>query len=189
MHTGSMFVFALAILVPFQKDGKWGYREKGGSVAIPPRYQMAREFSAQGIAAVVDEQGWAWIDHTGQVLVRPLVIDNGPDYFREGVARFRRDGKVGFFDRHGKIVIKPGYEFAMPFFEGRAAVCDGCAEVEEGEHRAVRGGKWGYIDAGGKLVVPLQFVEAGNFVKGHARVRSASGWQEIGVDGQPARRR
>src|SRR5512142_1792512 len=139
---------ALAALIPFEKDGKWGYRSSGGEVIIPPRYEMARAFSG-GIAAVVDDQGWAYIDHAGRVVLRPVVVDNGPDYFREGLARFRDNAKVGFFDRSGKVVIQPRYAYAMPFSEGRAAVCEGCAEIEEGEHRAVRGGKWGFINPGG----------------------------------------
>jgi hypothetical protein len=184
MHLFSVVLCALATLVPFEKDGKWGYRDNGGNVVISPRFEMAREFSPEGIAAVVDEQGWAYIDKAGRIVVRPLVVDNGPDYFREGVARFRRDGKVGFFDRRGKVVIQPGYAYAMPFFEGRSAVCENCAEIEEGEHRSVRGGKWGFIDRGGQLVIPLQFAEAGNFEHGRARVRVGANWRFVGKNGK-----
>jgi hypothetical protein len=42
---------------------------------------------------VVDDDGWAYIDTAGRAVIRPLVVDNGPDYFREGVARFRRNAK------------------------------------------------------------------------------------------------
>src|SRR5574340_842099 len=182
MHLYSIVLCALAALVPFEKDGKWGYRDNG-NVVISPRYELAREFSREGIAAVVDEKGWAYIDRAGRTVIRPLVVDNGPDYFREGLARFRRDGKVGFFDRRGKVVLQPAYTFAMPFFEGRAAVCEGCAEVEKGEHREVTGGKWGFLDRGGRLVIPLRFSEAGNFETGRARVRAGTTRHVIGPDG------
>ena len=184
MHLHLVVFCALAVLVPFEKDGKWGYRDNRGNVLIQPRYELAREFSAEGIAAVVDEKGWAYIDQSGRTVVRPLVVDNGPDYFREGVARFALDGKVGFFDRRGQVVIQPAYAFAMPFFEGRAAVCQGCTEIQEGEHRSIRGGKWGYIDRGGRLVIPLQFAEAADFENGRARVRAGAKWQYIGKDGK-----
>jgi hypothetical protein len=186
MHLHSLVLCALAVLVPFEKDGKWGYRDNSGNVLIQPRYELAQEFSPEGIAAVVDEKGWAYIDKAGRPVVRPLAVDNGPDYFREGVARFTRDGKVGFFDRSGKVVIQPVYAFAMPFFEGRAAVCEGCAEIQEGEHRSVRGGTWGFIDRGGRLVIPLRFAEAGNFENGRARVRAGAKWQYVGKDGKVA---
>ncbi|MFB3829195.1 MAG: WG repeat-containing protein [Bryobacteraceae bacterium] len=186
MHLFSAVLCALAALVPFEKDGKWGYRDNG-NVVISPRYELAREFSREGIAAVVDQEGWVYIDRTGRTVIRPLVVDNGPDYFREGLARFRRDGKVGFFDRRGSIAIQPAYTFAMPFSGGRAAVCEGCAEVENGEHREVAGGRWGYIDRTGRLVIPLEFSQAGNFEKGRARVRRGPDQLVIGMDGRPAK--
>lgn len=183
MHLACVVVLALAALVPFAEDGKWGYRDDDGRVAIPPRYEIAREFSAAGIAAVVDEKGWAYIDRSGRVLVRPLAVDNGPDYFREGLARFRNDDRVGFFDRRGRVVIQASYTFARPFVEGRAAVCNGCAEIMEGEHLAVRGGKWGFIDRRGRIVISLRFAEAGDFSNGLAQVRAGTKWQQIGKDG------
>ena len=186
MHPYLVVLCALAALVPFQKDGKWGYRDNAGKVVIAPRYETALEFSPEGIAAVVDEKSWAYIDTAGRIVVRPLVVDNGPDYFREGVARFRRDGKVGFFDRRGKVLIQPGFTYAAPFFEGRAAVCEGCTEIEEAEHRSARGGKWGFIDRSGKPVIALEFEEAGNFENGRARVRAGANWQYIGKDGKVA---
>ncbi len=192
MHVCSVVpavLFAIAVLIPFEKDGKWGYKDSGGKVVIPARYEMAREFSREGIAAVVDDEGWVYIDRTGQPVIRPLVIDNGPDYFREGVARFKRDGKVGFFDRRGKVVIQPGYAYARPFFEGRAAVCEGCTEVEDGEHRSVRGGKWGFIGRDGKLVIPLHFAQADDFESGRARVRNGVKWRYIDRNGRPRRGR
>ena len=182
----SIVVFALVALIPFEKDGKWGYQDKAGKVAISPRYQIAREFSREGMAAVVDDEGWAYIDEAGRIVIRPLAVDNGPDYFSDGVARFKRSGKVGFFDPRGKVVIQPGYAHAMPFSEGRAAVCDGCAEIEEGEHRSVKGGKWGFIDRRGELVIPLQFSEAGSFENGRARVRTGANWHYIGKNGKAA---
>jgi hypothetical protein len=172
-----------ARLVPFERDGKWGYKTSQGRVAIEPRYTMALEYSAEGIAAVVDEQGWAYIDRSGKLVIRPLAIDNGPDYFVEGLARFRVDGKIGFFERHGRVVIQPRYGYAMPFSQGRSAVCDGCREVAEGEHRFVRGGRWGFIDSAGALVIPLQFEDAGSFDKGRARVRLNGRWIYINRKG------
>jgi len=186
MH--ALVAFTLLTLIPFEKDGKWGYRDNSGKVVIPPRYPVAQAFSPEGLAAVVDDDGWAYIDTAGRAVIRPLVVDNGPDYFREGVARFRRNGKVGFFDARGNVVIQPDYAYAMPFSEGRAAVCNGCTEVPEGEHRRVKGGKWGFIDRRGVLVIPLQFSDAGSFENGRARVRTGNVWLYIGRNGRAAPR-
>ena len=169
--------------VPFEQDGRWGYRS-GRQVVIEPRFVVAHEFSPQDIAAVVDEHGWAYIDRHGKVVVRPMVVDNGPDYFKEGLARFTADGKVGFFDQRGRVVIQPRYAFAAPFSGGRAAVCDGCQERSEGEHRFVRGGRWGFIDRAGTLVIPIRFEEVESFEKGRARVKADGRWEYIDQQGR-----
>jgi len=174
------------MLAPFEKDGRWGYKDSAGKVVIPPHYQVAQEFSREGIAAVVDQQGWAYIDTGGSVVIRPLVVDNGPDYFAEDLARFTRAGKVGFFDRHGRVAVEPSYDYAMPFSEGRAAVCQGCAPTQDGEHRAVRGGRWGFIDRRGVLVVPLRFEQADSFEGGRARVRLGGQWRHVDREGKIA---
>ncbi len=171
MHILPMLLFAAAALIPFETGGKWGYRDVRGKVVLAARYEIAQAFSPAGMAAVVDEAGWAYIDTAGRVLIRPLVVDNGPDDFAEELARFRREGKVGFFDRRGKVVIEPRYSFALPFSEGLAAVCEGCTEQPDGEHTKLAGGRWGFIDRRGTLVIPARFDEAAAFEHGRARVR------------------
>jgi len=177
-----MTVF-LAFPAPFKHGEKWGYRDSDGRTVIAPQFEVALEFSAEGIAGVVDSQGWAYIDPTGRVLVRPVVVDNGPDYFSEGLARFRAGGKVGFFNGKGKVVIQAKYAFARPFAEGLAAVCDSCKEIREGEHTVVAGGKWGFIDTRGSLVIPLQFEDATSFENGKARVKEAGYWKYVDKKG------
>jgi hypothetical protein len=78
----------------FEEGGKWGYRDGKGRVVVQPRFIFANEFSTEGIAAVVDEKGWAYIDRKWNILIRPFVVDNGPDYFKEGLARFTADNKL-----------------------------------------------------------------------------------------------
>ena len=87
--------------------------------------------------------------NNGETVIRPFVVDNGPDYFKEGLAPFRIDNKFGFFDRKGKIIIRSQFDFAFPFHEGLAAICVGCKEGPEGEYHSVKGGTWGYINRGG----------------------------------------
>lgn len=51
--------------------------------------------------------------------------DNGDDYFSEGLQRIvDRDGKIGFRDTIGKIIIVPQFAFAFPFKDGYAKVTD-----------------------------------------------------------------
>ncbi|MCX6630268.1 MAG: WG repeat-containing protein [Candidatus Solibacter sp.] len=185
MNIFTALLCMLPVLVPFEKDGKWGYRDGSARVVISPRYEVAQGFTPEGIAAVVDQNGWAYIDAGGRVVIRPLVVDNGPDEFSESLARFRQGGKVGFFDTRGKVAIPPRFSFAMPFSQGRAAVCDGCVERKEGEHLAIRRGRWGYIDSRGDLIIPQQFEQAEAFRNGRARVRLGGAWRLIDMTGRP----
>jgi len=86
-----------------------------------------------------------------------LNFDNGPDYFVEGLARTVEGGKIGFMDAQLELRIAPQWDFAFPFEDGVAAVCNGCKDVPYGEHRAVVGGKWGYIDTHGRVLVPVSY--------------------------------
>ncbi len=155
--------------IPIERDGKWGYFDDKGRELISPQFVIANEFSAEKIAAVADEKGWAYIDTRGRILIRPLIVDNGPDPFREGVARFSVSGKFGYFDIKGKVVIEPKFSFGRQFSEGLAAVCFECVKVYDGEHWSMQGGKWGYINRLGELVVPFKFDSIEDFREGSAQ--------------------
>lgn len=79
--------------------------------------------------------------------------DNGDDYFSEGLQRIvDKDGKIGFRDSIGKIVIPPRYAFAFPFNEGYAKVTDsGHSEAvdKRGEYHQWISDTWYYIDKAG----------------------------------------
>lgn len=79
--------------------------------------------------------------------------DNGDDYFSEGLQRIvDKDGKIGFRDSIGKIVIPPRYAFAFPFKEGYAKVTDtGHREAvdKRGEYHQWISDSWYYIDKAG----------------------------------------
>ncbi len=81
-----------------------------------------------------------------------------------GLFSIIRNGKYGFIDKTGQIVINPQFKFAWSFSEGLAA-------VEIGDKQAILGGKWGYIDKTGKYVINPQFDEAWEFMYGHAMVK------------------
>lgn len=78
----------------------------------------------------------------------------------------KKDGKWGFADAKGKMVIKPQFLDAGSFSNGFAAV-----NID---------GKWGYIDKTGKVVIEQQFDGAKNFSSsGSAFVLTGDEWQLI----------
>ena len=87
---------------------------------------------------------------------RVLGFDNGADYFKDGLARtVSKNKKIGYFDTNLDIIIKPKYDFAFPFENKKAIVCNGCKKHREGEHSTMIGGIWGAIDTNGTIIIPL----------------------------------
>jgi len=179
-----LFCHAEELPAPFEDNDKWGYIDGRGKEIIPPQFIIAFDFSPEGIAAVVDTNGWAYIDTKGGIVIRPFVFDNGPDPFKDGLARFLIAGKIGYFDTRGRVVIAPMFDFGHPFSEGLAVVCSGCEKVHEGEHWSMQGGKWGYIDKQGNPVIPLKFMSAGDFRHGSAKVLLDDKWIVIDHSGR-----
>lgn len=70
--------------------------------------------------------------------------------------RIQVNGKDGYMDRSGKIVIKPQFDEIGEFSEGLAA--------------AAIGNKYGYINKTGKFVIKPQFSSPSGFSGGIAQV-------------------
>jgi len=157
-------------LQPFEDNGFFGYKDENGTIIIQPEYIIALEFTEGGIAPVADNDGWVYINRKGERIIRPYIVDNGPDYFSEGLARFVEENKFGFFDFKCKVRIKAQFDYASPFSEGFSAVCKGCTQKKDGEYSIHSGGKWGYINKRGKFLTGFEFDTAGPFDKGKATV-------------------
>jgi len=171
---------------PFEKDGMWGFKDRDGQVVIDPQFILVSDFTAGGIAAVLDEEGWVYIDTDGREIIRPYIFDNEPDDFRQGLARFVSEHKFGYFDIRGAIAVSPRFDFAAPFFEDRAAVCRGGRMIKAGEHGFWKGGTWGFIDKAGNLVIPYQYDRVHSFENGAADVMHDGKWSVIDRWGKPA---
>jgi restriction endonuclease Mrr len=75
---------------------------------------------------------------------------------RDSLIKFMRDGKYGFKDYKGNVVIQPVYSDAFNFKEG---LC--CAELN---------GLYGYIDKDNNTVIPFKYELAMSFSEGFACV-------------------
>lgn len=113
---------------------------------------------------------------------------------------FAKGGKYGYLDRTGKIVIEPQFEYAEPFFEGRAFVefngkpaftdmggnivaipnCKPFAMAFSDGLRLVKAtDKFGYFDKSGKMAIPPAFDDAGSFSEGMAAVKISPCTREL----------
>jgi len=168
----SVYLFAQdSQLKLFEADGLYGFMDQHDRVVIDAQYPAAMEFSEFGIAAVADSSGWTYIDTQGNMLIRPFIYDNGPDYFSEGLSRFIENEKIGFFNESGHVVIEAQWDFAYPFQDGRAAVCNGCPFTMNREHDSITGGDWGYIDKTGKIIIPIGSVKGDSVLPVPAKIK------------------
>lgn len=174
---------------PVKIDGKYGYRNRDGTLVIEPQYEQAWPFD-NGLAGVRYRNKWGYINKAGKFAVKPIFDDTHG--FHEGMAEVKLDGKWGFIDSTGKIMIEPQYKQISFFNEGYAIVqlevgktCvidrtgktviqpkyDRIRSFQEDLAAAQLHGRWGYIDYKGDEVIGFNFEQAGSFVDGLALVR------------------
>ncbi len=152
------------------KDSLVGVKNKAGKIIVPAQFKIFSYlkdgdpvegetilFDGSKEGEKLEKNAWGYVyDRKGKFLYKPFLYDNGADYFSEGLRRLVKNGKVGFADRNGKIVIQPEHDFVSPFNYGYAAFCDGCDwEKTEDEHRAMVGGTWGVMNVKGQAVQPV----------------------------------
>lgn len=159
------------------KNGKIGYIDKTGEIIIPLEYDMPG-IGGEHLRHENENRGWIrnWNEDLTWVYVE-------------------KDGKHGFIDKTGKIVVPLEYDFVNGFSDGLAWVKkddkygyidktgkivasleydradnfnDGLAAVAKGNWRD--GFKYGFIDKTGKIVVPLEYANVSNFKNGFAAV-------------------
>ena len=77
--------------------------------------------------------------------------------FTEGLACVEQNGKIGFINTQGEVVVPCIYDWTVGWFS------EGLASVEQN-------GKRGYINTKGEVVIPCIYDEAEDFSEGFARV-------------------
>ncbi|MFL9835281.1 WG repeat-containing protein [Chryseobacterium terrae] len=153
------------------KDSLVGVKNQDGKIIVPAQFKVFSYLKdgelVKGETIYFDgfkndekpgKNEWGYVyDKKGNFLYKPFFYDNGADYFSEGVRRFVKDGKVGFVDRNGTVVIKPEHDFVSPFNYGYATFCDGCDwEKTEDEHKKMVGGTWGVMNFKGDQASPVK---------------------------------
>ena len=130
-----------------KKDGKYGYLDEYGAVAIPFIYDGAKVFY-QGkwlspTLCLVKKSGkWGYINTEGTVII-PFAYDELDDFGTDDYCAAKKNGKWGYIDKNNKVIIPFIYD-----------------EVEDSDLkyiRVVKDGKEGIIDFKRKTVIPIDF--------------------------------
>lgn len=124
-----------------KKDNKWGFIDINGQLVIPAQFDSARDFS-EGLAGVC---------------IGPCeFVKNNP---KEEFSMDRTfQGKYGFIDASGKMVINPRFSVAGNFHRGLAYAST--AGYKLSGNKALQ---YGYINKQGTFAIPEQFQTAGDF--------------------------
>ena len=230
--TGSEIpAFFSAGLAPVKSGGLYGYMNSTGKVVIRPSFEQAFPFR-EGRATVVKDGFVSYIDAGGKVLERLAFLrpaGTKADYIDQaglvlgqvylefwteggGLIPFERDGKMGFLDQRGKVMIEPLYgtanhyvfrpgsffnEKIMPVrLAGKAGFIDREGKIVvdfifdraepfcEGLSAVSKDGRYSFIDSEGNIVVALQYEYVENFSEGLAAVKVAGRWGFIDKTGR-----
>jgi len=149
----------------------YGYIDLKGNFVIKPQFAEALNFS-EGMAIVKTNGTWAYqiINNKGQVIkTLPADVSLESKKFSDGLLKFKKNGRYGFFDKTGNIAIQPKFEEVTEFHEGLARVKTFSIENNET--------LYGYINTKGDLIIkPNKSIlpchgEKGDFVNGYAIIK------------------
>ncbi|MDP4083370.1 MAG: WG repeat-containing protein [Bacillota bacterium] len=121
----------------------YGYLNRRGKEVLPLEYESASDFQDEKAIVKLKDGTYALISLTGKV------IKNYPYSFvgniGDGLLAFQEDpeGKFGYMDEQGNIIIKPQFTEAQAFINGRAIV--NTAEDYKGQY--------GLIDQKGHFII------------------------------------
>jgi len=185
---------------------KFGAIDVTGKVVIEPQYDNELKFS-DGLARVWVGGKVGYIDTAGKVVISPkATLSKGSGEFAqevslagaitgdfaEGLAAYTLDGKYGYVDRSGAVVIPARFLEAEAFRDGAALVrtSTGYGQIDrQGKFQIeprfdrpfwfsdglavvlLRDPGYGYIDRSGRFVIEPQYNYAYNFKEGRARVQ------------------
>lgn len=150
------FEGGLAVVRPSRKAG---VVDRQGRVVVEPLYDEVELSGSDPIMGVVYENNFKtarciFLDRTGQPLT-PWFDDAWA--FQEGIAKVEVDGKFGFIDSSGKMVIEAEYSHASRYCE------NGIVFVE-------RDGRWGFRAKDGRWLAQPVFGQYSDYIPSHKAV-------------------
>ncbi len=132
-----------------------GYLNSKGDTIIPiGKYYYCYTDTIRNLGMVIEKETSKiiGIDQNSNELYEIFKYDKGPDYIENGLFRIIKNGKIGYADSSGKIIIKAQFNCAYPFNGEFAKVSDYCETIKHGEHSIWKSENWYQITKKGKRV-------------------------------------
>jgi len=161
--------------LPVLRDGKWGYIDHTGSIAITPQFEEAG-FFYEGRAAVRQNGLWGYVDGVGSVVIQPTFslasrFSNGLAYVRRGTPGDKTSTSA-YINPSGQVVFEctgtradvrlSSARCGRQFYEGFVAEAievfrcvDDAGRPIDKEYpcKALLIDSWGYYDKSGALTI------------------------------------
>lgn len=120
--------------------------------------------------------------------INAIMLDT-TEKFHEGLKSIEVDGKKGFIDTQGNIVIQPQFDCVGCFNEGLVSVTIGANQIryatQNGDSAtAWQGGKQGFVDRTGKFVIEPTYDYCNFFSQGVAVVAKDGKWGYVDKNGK-----
>lgn len=153
------------------KNGKWGVADYSTSIVIEPKYdgfavnKYNESFNCDRVFTLSGDK-YILSDLECNALSSEAYDDARAFYAKGSLAAVKKNGKWGFINTQGDLVIDYVYDDADSFSFGLAAVKDFSG--------------WKYINENNEIAIDTRYLDAGPFnSKGSAFVKTLNGWQMI----------
>jgi len=137
------------------ENGKIGFIDSGGIVAIEPIFLVAGEFS-EGLANARVNGTYGYINEIGKFIIQPQFDYATP--FNEGLAIVYKGGQPFFINTNGQKAFECNFSAVGQFQNGRAIV-------------KTSSNKFGIINKQGKLFIDTAYSRISTFIGGLAVVQ------------------
>ena len=147
-------------LVPFEKNGMWGYKNETETEVISPQFVEAKKFqNGYAVVKIFNREKLSFeygiIKENGEFKVKPK-YDFLSEIYNDRVI-YTAEGKYGVMSEKGKIILEAQFDKISNFSEDTFVF-----NVKN---------KYGYMDKDGNTIVPPLFDEAYSFKNGYAKVK------------------
>ena len=135
--------------------------------------QQGENHAPRVIIAVNTTHGEGYfVDSKGNRLFNKQFEGVGP--FSEGLARVKQNGKWGYINTKGEVVIPCVYDWSR----------NDSGEFSEGLACVKQNGRYGFINTEGEKVVPCIYDEGDAFAEGHALVKQHRKYGFVNAKGE-----
>jgi hypothetical protein len=166
-------------------DGKWGFVNQKGQMAIKPVFYEAGPFSSGLSEVTLSPTGkHGFIDTLGNFVIQPQFDNAMP--FRGDRAWASQNGKWGLINKEGKFIVPPTYQVIKDIFDpfnfwmSEYDYISGIIHQKKdnpGDLAWIRqNGKWGLVNKSGKTLTPAVYDEVKDVNEGYTWVKKDALW-------------